>query len=347
MNMTSLLKKSRHTLHKSKLILCAAFILSMSLMCSVAMAWTPLGSTWTNFPVPYEVNGLSSQELGSEVSINVIQASYSSWVDPACSGFQVQYRGTVSHNWTSGDGINTHQWIYNQNQRPQELGGRETIGVTLSLFRGAQLIDGDIIYNGIDHDWTTRQNRSGQVDAQSIITHEIGHQLGLGHTNINGATMYPSYGGGEGPRTLSQDDIEGVCTLYPGGGAAQCSQSSECPADQECINDQCVLISESDGQIGDDCSVAPCADELVCVQAQDNSAFCTRICSDGVCPGGWACYAVNSSQGEVNLCLPDQGGTGDQNFGESCESGPDCASGLCVSNDRGAFCSQSCAQDLG
>ena len=325
------------------LIPCLSLTIGLS---TVAKAWTPLGPKWPNLPVPYEVNGLSSQELGSEVSISVIQASYASWVDPGCSGYRVQYRGTVSHNWTSGDGVNTHQWVYSSNQRPQELGGRETIGVTLSLYRGNELVDGDILYNGIDHDWTTRMTRAGQVDAQSIITHEVGHQLGLGHTNVNGATMYPSYGGGEGPRTLSQDDIEGVCTLYPTGSSAQCTQSTECPSGQECVSGSCVIIAESDGQIGDDCSVAPCAEELVCVQSQDNSAFCTRICSDGVCPGGWACTTVNSSQGEVNLCLPDQGGTGEQTFGESCESGPDCASGLCVASGDSAFCSQSCARDV-
>lgn len=322
-----------------------ALSLSLTLMISLAEAWTPLGATWPNLPVPYEVNAVSSQELGSEVSINVIQASYASWTDPGCSGYRVQYRGTVSHGWTSGDGVNTHQWIYSSNQRPQELGGRETIGVTLSLYRGGDLVDGDILYNGIDHDWTTQMNRSGQVDAQSIITHEVGHQLGLGHTTVNGATMYPSYAGGEGPRTLSQDDIEGVCSLYPSGGAAQCSQSTECPAEQECVNGSCVIIGESDGQIGEECSVSPCDEELVCVRAQDDSAFCTRVCSDGVCPGGWACYAVNSSQGEVNLCLPEQGTTGDRSFGQNCESGPECISGLCVSDGQGAFCSQSCAQD--
>ena len=327
------------------LILMVTFALSLSSWVSLplANAWTGLGATWPSLPVPYEVNAVSSQELGSEASIAVIQASYASWSDPACSGYRVQYRGTTSQSWTSGDGVNTHQWIYSNNQRPQELGGRETIGVTLSLYRGSTLVDGDIIYNGIDHDWTTRMTRAGQVDAQSIITHEIGHQLGLGHTNVNGATMYPSYGGGEGPRTLSQDDLEGVCSLYPSGGGPQCAESGDCPSMQECVQGQCVNVSSGEGQIGDDCSVAPCDQSLVCVQSQDNSSFCTRVCNDGTCPGGWGCYAVNSSQGQVNLCLPQQGGNGDLNFGEACESGPECASGLCVSDGQQTFCSQSCA----
>lgn len=309
-----------------------------------ASAWTPLGATWPNLPVPYEINTSSSQELGADTSVSVIQASYDTWSDPSCSGFRVQYRGTTSNNWRSGDGVNTHQWIYSSNQRPAELGGRETIGVTLSLYRGSSLVDGDILYNGIDHRWSTNPSRSGQVDAQSIITHEIGHQLGLGHTLVNGATMYPSYAGGTGPRTLSQDDIEGVCSLYPGSGAPECTRTADCADGLECVNGSCVQVNDGEGQIGDSCLNSPCSDGLVCVQGQDNNAFCTRICSDGQCPGGWGCFAVNSNQGQVNICLPAND-TGDSGFGDNCSSGQECSSGLCVSDGQRAFCSQSCTQD--
>ena len=320
-------------------------VLILSCLPFSAWAWSPLGATWPTLPVPYEINQSSSRELGAQATVNVIQASYLSWTSPSCSAYRVQYRGTTSNTWTSGDGVNTHIWIYSSNQRPPELGGRETIGVTLSLYRGDDLVDGDIIYNGIDHQWTTRATSAGEVDAQSIITHEVGHQLGLGHSTISAATMYASYGGGEGPRSLHPDDVEAVCTLYPSDAMSECAVASDCGAEQECVRGQCVSIASGEGEIGDDCSFAPCAEDLICVQAQDDSAFCTRICSDGLCPGGWGCYTVNSSNGEINLCLPDQDAQGSLGFGESCESGPDCTSGLCVSDGQRNFCSQSCTQD--
>ncbi|XP_074576018.1 metalloendoproteinase 1-MMP-like [Curcuma longa] len=52
------------------------------------------------------------------------------------------------------------------------------------------------------------------VDLESVATHEIGHVLGLGHSTVKEAVMYPSLS----PRTkkveLKVDDIEGVQALY-------------------------------------------------------------------------------------------------------------------------------------
>ncbi|GAB2211888.1 hypothetical protein Droror1_Dr00025227 [Drosera rotundifolia] len=52
------------------------------------------------------------------------------------------------------------------------------------------------------------------VDLESVATHEVGHVLGLAHSSIKEAVMYPSLS----PRTkkleLRMDDIEGVQALY-------------------------------------------------------------------------------------------------------------------------------------
>ncbi len=75
------------------------------------------------------------------------------------------------------------------------------------------------------------------IDLQNTVTHEAGHFIGLRHPCSAGSptdadlpscgsdasyaatTMYPSTSVGDVvKRTLSADDIAGVCAIYPGGG---------------------------------------------------------------------------------------------------------------------------------
>ncbi len=59
------------------------------------------------------------------------------------------------------------------------------------------------------------------VDLENVVTHELGHYLGLAHSEEVEATMYSSAVAGETlKRDLSSDDVEGVCTIYPPGEPA-------------------------------------------------------------------------------------------------------------------------------
>ena len=56
---------------------------------------------------------------------------------------------------------------------------------------------------------------SGEYDIDGIMTHEVGHVIGLGHSSVAGATMYPSVSAcNTANRSLEADDRAGRDDLY-------------------------------------------------------------------------------------------------------------------------------------
>lgn len=54
------------------------------------------------------------------------------------------------------------------------------------------------------------------TDVQNTATHEFGHYLGLAHPPVPAATMYAYAPPGQtSKRILNQDDINGICDIYP------------------------------------------------------------------------------------------------------------------------------------
>ncbi|KAL7131872.1 hypothetical protein ABFS83_12G033900 [Erythranthe nasuta] len=49
---------------------------------------------------------------------------------------------------------------------------------------------------------------------ETVALHEIGHLLGLGHSSIQAAIMYPSVSAGQAKIKLNSDDIQGIKALY-------------------------------------------------------------------------------------------------------------------------------------
>jgi len=66
-----------------------------------------------------------------------------------------------------------------------------------------------------EHTWVDGAVAGG-FDIETIALHEVGHCLGLQHTNVSGSVMWPSIPSNTTLRTLQSDDLTGIRALYPG-----------------------------------------------------------------------------------------------------------------------------------
>jgi len=79
-------------------------------------------------------------------------------------------------------------------------------------------IDDADVYTNTKYSYTSSNENdgcSGEYDIDGIMVHEVGHVIGLGHTSVVGATMYPSVSSCNfNNRTLESDDLAGKNDLY-------------------------------------------------------------------------------------------------------------------------------------
>ncbi|HVG24303.1 MAG TPA: matrixin family metalloprotease, partial [Thermoanaerobaculia bacterium] len=72
-----------------------------------------------------------------------------------------------------------------------------------------RIYDADIYTNTAIAFYSSREaGCSSEYDIDGVMTHEAGHVIGLGHSSVAGATMYPSVSAcNTSPRSLAADDI--------------------------------------------------------------------------------------------------------------------------------------------
>lgn len=155
-----------------------------------------------------------------------IQAAYNSWQNVSTSDITFSYGGSTSGSRSGTDYINGHYWVYSGDELfeeggpfdPNKIGGPASAYTSFNInYVTYEMIDIDVRYNG---EKTWYDDYTTWNDIQSVALHEIGHQIGLNHSNVASAplsVMYvPNDPSTNNRRVLKFDDENGVSFLYGG-----------------------------------------------------------------------------------------------------------------------------------
>lgn len=161
---------------------------------------------------------------------SALTASLDSWSEPSCSGLKFEYVGEVPSDRPLSD-VSQVVSITEDWKADDSVVGLTTMTYTdktgLIRYGKIELNEEDFIFIDALPDGVCNFNR--QYDLQSVLTHEIGHLIGLAHLSVEDALMREELG--EDPatmsravdsctidfRTLEADDLEAACYVYPAG----------------------------------------------------------------------------------------------------------------------------------
>lgn len=169
-------------------------------------------SVWLQADV---ANGLDPAAVQS-----ALEAAAAAWTEVDCCDAVIQSAGVTCFDevglarWPGA--LNTVLW----REEPGSWVHAERVVALTSLtydMKTGEIVDGDIEINAADYDFATDGDPT-RYDLRGTLTHELGHLLGLNHSDDRTATMWEDSRPGElDKRVLHDDDVRGICASYPVG----------------------------------------------------------------------------------------------------------------------------------
>lgn len=195
---------------------------------------------WDTSCVGFSFDARGTVKLNPEKARDAIRSAFFEWSSIDCpdgSGMadirfveleDVECR--VSAYNSKGPNVNV---VLYQDDSWRYRGEDNTLAKTTVTFdpNSGQILDADIEINTAINPVTVQDpdpNLEGfdpkvRYDLQSLMTHEVGHFLGIAHSGYQDATMFASYVEGTVDlRSLSDDDREALCAAYPPDRGAFC-----------------------------------------------------------------------------------------------------------------------------
>lgn len=155
-----------------------------------------------------------------------MSAAFGKWASVACSDGRHPNLRVESYPHVTCDAVgyridgpNQNLWVFRDEPWMHETGIGSAIALTVLSIKveTGEILDADVELNSYDYQFTTGDASVG-TDLASIVLHEGGHVLGIGHSPWQTSTMADGYHQGAlEPRTLEQDDINAICAAMPPG----------------------------------------------------------------------------------------------------------------------------------
>lgn len=202
---------------------------------------------WRSSCVGYDLNANASRHVDFSDFTDAVHAAFSAWTGATCHAgddvkaatsrvsIDVRDLGPVACARATYDktGPNQNVITFHDDQWPHEAADRAatgaakspTIALTTVTFdpESGEIVDADVEINSADYAVVPFSTMSAPqpdaVDLQAVLTHELGHFLGLAHSPEVSSVMNPSGDADTGnavpKRELRREDVEGICAIYP------------------------------------------------------------------------------------------------------------------------------------